>query len=50
MVEPRVSFSLLTCFRWTTTALHAFIHGLERREVGGLLVAGAGLVVTNAGL
>lgn len=31
--------SLFASFRWTTTAFHALVHGLERREVGGLLVA-----------
>ena len=50
MVEPKANLRLFASFGWTTTALHAFIHGLECREVGGLLVAGAGLVVTNAGL
>ena len=50
MVEPRVSISLLAGFRWTTTALDAFIQGFERSEVRGLLVTGAGFVVADAGL
>ncbi len=46
---PGTHFSLFAVFRWTTTALHTLIHGLERSEVRGLFKTSAGLVVANAG-